>query len=121
MPQIWKAPKYVNCMYVEATPWGSSSGDLRVFCPDLMPMVSMGKPKITPVPLQRTIFINSSDCAISIPTRIETQNYITAQAVVGEFKQPNYDFGTTIQVESLDDFMQRCRVTLNVDNSTNHY
>ena len=121
MPQMWKAPKYVNCKYVEGTPWGPSSGALRVFCPDLMPMISMSKPKVTPVPLKRTIFINNDDCMITVPTRINTQNYITAQPVIGEFKQPHYDYGTEIQVESLDDFMQKCRVTLNVDNSTNHY
>lgn len=120
MPATWVASKYMTCNYVQASPWGTSSGAFKVYCEELMPLIGMGKPKITPTPLNKSIFRNASDCAITIPTQISTQNYFTAAAPSGEFKKPHYDYGAIVEVEPLDSFMQSNRLTINVDNSVNH-
>lgn len=121
MPEMWTAGKYMTCHYVQSTPWGTSSGALLVHCPALMPMIGMGRPKVTPTPLNKSIFRNASDCAIAVPSQISTQNYLTAMAPLSPFEEPHYDYGSVIEVEPLDQFMQRSRITLNVDNSTDHY
>lgn len=120
MPQMWKANKYEDCKYVQSTPWGTSHGALQVHCARLMPSIPMGRPKVTPVPISKTLFVNAADCNPGIAARINTQNYITAKAPVSDFKDPHYDFGSSLQVEALDEFMQSCRLTKNVDRSVDH-
>lgn len=118
--QSWSAGTYVNATYVHAKPYGTSGGSLRVHCASLMPKIGMGNPRITPTGLNKGIFRNAKDCAISVPSKISTQNYLTAKAPTGSFKLPLYDFGSTIQLEALDSDVQSARITINIDNSTLH-
>lgn len=80
----------------------------------------MGRPKASPTPLNKGIFRNAKDCAISIPSQISLQNYLTAKAPNSDFKDIHYDYGSSLEVEPLDGDMLRCRIVLNVDNSTDH-
>lgn len=121
MIQTWGAGKYETVIYVQSKPWGSSGGNLKVYCSRLMPKIAMGIPRTTPSSLDKTIYRNASDCAITVPSSVSTQNYFTARkSVTGDFELPLYDFGSTLQVEPQDSDMLVNRIVPNIDNSTIH-
>lgn len=111
---------YTKVQYVDQKPWGSSSG-LKVYSPTLLPGQGPSDAPPKPHSLSKSIFCNAKDCAPSIPSKISRQTWMTAlPSLEGNFKQPHYDFGSEMIVESYDDDMQSVRITLQVDNSTLH-
>ena len=96
--------------YIHSKPYGSSSGSLRVYIPSLMPLIAMGIPKITPVSLNTTCFCNASDCKPAVANKIDTQNYVTAEASYTEYKQPCYYYGSSLKVNSRTEDCLTCRL-----------
>ena len=121
MPSTWTASGSVVIRYVQAKPYGTSLGNLKVHCPSLMPLIPMDTPKVTSVGLSKVIFKNAPDCAITIPSQIKTQNYFTAlKARSPGYAYMQYDFGAEMSCEPIDRFMQSARLTTTIDNSTFH-
>lgn len=109
----------ISVQYVETKPYGSSSGSLRVYCPSSMPLIGMGKPKITPVSLNKSAYCNAADCKPSVSSKISTQNYVTAAEPYNQFEKPCYYFGDTLTVRPNETDFLSCRIYVeDEDNST---
>ena len=118
---MFKQNQLLTAKYVHASPYGSSSGSLKVYIPELMPSISMGKPKTTPVSLNKTCYANANDCKPSVSSKINTQNYVTALAPYeyNTYKDPCYYYGSTVMVSARDEDCQSCiLVPEEADNST---
>lgn len=116
---MFKSNQYLDAVFVNASPYGSSSGALKVYIPSVMNGISMGKPKATPVALNKACFANAGDCKPAVSNKISTQNYVTAKAPYGSYSKPCYWYGTGIKVTSENDDCLSCRlVPEEEDNST---
>ena len=112
----------LDATYVHAKPYGSSNGNLRIYIPKLMPHISMGNPKTTPVALNKSCYINANDCKPSIAAKIDTQNYVTAKASYNKYKDSYYRYGSSIKVVAKDDDCLVCKLSPeDEDNSFNPY
>ena len=108
----------VKANYVEDSPYGTSSGDLRVYIPSLMPLINMGLPKITPVSLNKTCYCNANECKPAVSAKINTQNYATADAPYGSYNRGCYYYGSEIAVISKTTDCLSCQLSpANGDNS----
>lgn len=118
MPFV-KLNEKVQCQYVQSKPYGSDSGSLALYCPSLMPLISMGSPKSTPFSLNKSAYCNANDCKPSVSSKINTQNYITGLAPYHEFEQPCYWFGSGITVHAdSEDMLSATIFSEDEDNST---
>ena len=95
---MYSVNQSLSAKYVEASPYGKSSGNLRVYIPSLMPNIAMGRPKITPVSLNRSCFCNADDCKPSVSATIETQNFVTALKSYANYEFQYYKYGSELKV-----------------------
>ena len=95
---MFSLTEYVSAKYVHDKPYGSSSGSLKVYIPSIMPQIAMGTPRITPVSLNKSCFINAGDCKPSIASMINSQNYATAKAPYNPYEKPCYYYGSSLKV-----------------------
>lgn len=110
---------YIDAVYIQSNPYGSSYGDLKVYIPSLMPLIGMGTPKTTPVSLNRSCYCNASECKPAISSSINTQNYVTAKAPYHSYRSSCYWFGTNVKVTPQTTDCLTCRLsTEEEDNST---
>ena len=111
-----------DAKYVGKKPWGSAYGDLKVYCPALMKNISMDiAKKLPPVTLNKSMFCNSDECAITPMSQVVPQNYITAKSYgQTEFQLPHLDFGVTIEIQGNDHDFQSVNITTNKDPSVYH-
>ena len=111
-----------DAKYVGKKPWGPAYGDLKVYCPVLMKNISMGiAKKLPPVTLNKSMFCNSDECAITPMSQVVPQNYITAKSYYhSEFQLPHLDFGVTIEIHGNDHDFQSVNITTNKDPSVYH-
>ena len=96
--------------YVNSNPYGTSDGSLKVYLPELMPMISMGNPRSTPSSLNSSCYCNASDCKPSVSSSINTQNFVTAKAPYTTYELPCYRYGTEIAVQAKADDCLTCRL-----------
>lgn len=97
---MYSVGESIQATYVDANPYGSSEGSLRVYIPSLMPLITMGNPRVTPVSLNKSCYCNSNDCKPAISSKLDTQNYVTARASYNEYKYGCYWFGSGLRVIS---------------------
>ena len=102
--------EYIEAEYVRVKPYGSSAGDLKVYIPSLMPLISSGIPKISPVSLNKSCYCNASDCKPSVSSSISTQNYVTALEPFHPYKKPCYRFGSKLKVMAKTPDCLSCRL-----------
>jgi hypothetical protein len=95
---MYNLSEYIQALYVQSNPYGSSTGNLKVYIPSLMPLIGMGNPKITPVSLNKSCYCNAIDCKPSVASRINTQNFVTAQAPSNNYKNSCYRFGSGLKI-----------------------
>lgn len=106
--------------YVHVKPYGTSSGSLKVYIPSIMSKIPMGAPKITPVSINKSAFINANDCKPALANMLNTQNYATAKAPYNQYKLPCYYFGDVIDVNALQADFLTCQLSPETtDNSKN--
>ena len=78
----------------------SSGGSQMLNIPKIMPDIPLGKPKSTPVPLNKSCYINDKKCKPSVATQISSQNYITVPPQDNRgFQLPWFHQGDRIFVE----------------------
>lgn len=120
--EIFSCGDIQDAQYIGKRPWGSASGDLKVYCPALMQNIPMGPAKSLPaVTINKSIFCNSKECAVTPMTKVIPQNYITAKASSNAgFQLPHIDFGATISIKGNDSDFQSVAITTNKDPSTFH-
>lgn len=117
---MFSLTSHVDAKYVDAKPYGSSSGSLRVYIPSIMPQVAMGTPRITPVSLNKACFINAEDCKPSVASMIDTQNYVTAKAPYTPYENPCYYYGRDLKVIPKSSDFLSCQLNSDEeDNSVN--
>ena len=111
-----------EAIYVGNRPYGSAYGDLKVYCPALMKNIPMGPAKrLTPVVLNKSMFCNSSECAITPMSKVIPLNYITAKSYYQtEFQLPHIDYGSSIIIRGNDNDFQSVNITTNKDPSVYH-
>lgn len=111
-----------EAIYVGKRPYGTSYGDLKVYCPALMKNIAMGPAKrLTPVSLNKSMFCNSNECAITPMSKVVPLNYITAKSYYQtEFQLPHLDYGVTIVIRGNDHDFQSVNITTNKDPSVYH-
>ena len=111
-----------EAIYVGNRPYGSAYGDLKVYCPALMKNIPMGPAKrLTPVVLNKSMFCNSSECAITPMSKVIPLNYITAKSYYQtEFQLPHIDYGSSIIIRGNDHDFQSVNITTNKDPSVYH-
>ena len=107
---MYKVNECLSAIYVDASPYGRSFGNLRVYIPSLMPNISMGRPKTTPVSLNRSCFCNANECKPSVSTTINTQNFVTAIAAYGGYSLPCYPYGSGIKVIAKTEDCLSCKL-----------
>lgn len=95
---MYSVNENVKANYVHVKPYGTSSGSLKVHIPSMMSKIPMGKPKITPVSLNKSCYANANECKPSIASKLNTQNYATAQAPYHEYEKPCFYFGDSLVV-----------------------
>lgn len=112
----------IEAIYVGNRPYGSAYGDLKVYCPALMKNIPMGPAKrLTPVVLNKSMFCNSSECAITPMSKVIPLNYITAKSYYQtEFQLPHIDYGSSIIIRGNDHDFQSVNITTNKDPSVYH-
>ena len=77
--------------------------------------------KLPPVTLNKSMFCNSDECAITPMSQVVPQNYITAKSYgQTEFQLPHLDFGVTIEIRGNDHDFQSVNITTNKDPSVYH-
>ena len=121
MPTTWTSNGMETVKYVQKKPYGTCVGNLKVHCPRLMPNIEMDVPKYKTVALNKKLFKNDDDCAITIPNQIKTQNFFTAEKPRSPgYNLQEYDFGAEMSLEPVDKFLLKGRLTVTIDNSTFH-
>ena len=111
-------PSVTDAKFVGKKPYGSA----YVYIPALMKEIAMDKAKtLTAVSINKTMFCNSSECAITPMSKVIPQNYVTAKSYNHtEFQMPHLDFGAVIKVKGNDHDFQSVNITTDVDPSTFH-
>ena len=111
-----------DAKYVGKKPWGPAYGNLKVYCPALMSGITMDvAKKLPPVTLNKSMFCNSSECAITPMSQVIPQNYITAKSYgQTEFQLPHLDYGAVIEIRGNDHDFQSVNITTNKDPSVYH-
>ena len=107
---LYKVNECISAIYVDASPYGRSSGNLRVYIPSLMPNISMGYPRTTQVSLNRSCYCNANECKPSVSTTINTQNFVTAIEAYFKYSKPCYRYGTDIAVIAKREDCLTCRL-----------
>lgn len=102
--------EYIDAKYVNALPYGTSSGDLKVYIPSLMPLISMGRATITPVSLNKSCYCNAADCKPSVASQLSTQNFVTALAPHHPYIRPCYRFGSGLKIMAKTPDCLTCRL-----------
>lgn len=116
---MYDLSEYISAIYVHGKPYGSSAGNLRVYIPSLMPSIGMGYPTITPISLNRSCYANASDCAPSVASMVNTQNFVTALAPYNGYGHSCYYYGSTLKVMAKTPDCLSCRLhPEEEDNST---
>ena len=100
---------------------GSSSGELQLNIPKLMPDIPRGLPKVYPPSgLSDGFLCNSSQCKPRVSNTYTTQNFISVPLYDNrEFKNSSFRKGAIVQVDFENDDMYQAHVNNKVDNSTN--
>ena len=111
-----------EAIYVGKRPYGISYGDLKGYCPGLMKNITMGPAKrLTPVSLNKSMFCNSNECAITPMSKVVPLNYITAKSYYHtEFQLPHLDYGAMVVIRGNDHDFQSVNITTNKDPSVYH-
>ena len=118
---MFNANESLSAIYVHSSGDGTSIGDLKVYVPALMPNISMGVSKITPVSLNKACFANATDCKPSVSSKLSTQNFITAKESFNSYKHPYYRYGSSIRVVVKDADSLECKLAPEeLDNSFNY-
>lgn len=106
--------------YVNAKPKGGSGGSLKVYIPEIMKF-GMSTPRIIPFAINKAAFNNASNCKPALSSKINTQNYATAQAPYNSFENGTYYFGSDIGLTSDTSDYLICRLSPEIcDNSTSY-
>lgn len=115
-------PVDVPAQFVGKKPYASSYGDLKVYIPSLMPQVTMGLAKtLSPYTINKKLFCNSDECAISPMSKVTPQNFVTAKSVLHtEFQSPHIDYGATIEIHGNDHDFQTVQINTNKDPTSYH-
>ena len=98
--QEWEISDY-EVGYACVKPYQSANtGKIKVHVPKLMPGVPMGPPKIITESLGKSCYINATECMPSIPSTIQTQNYLTIESQRNRrFSRPVLKYGAKVIVE----------------------
>ena len=120
--QEFTSSSTIKAKYVGKRPWGPSYGDLKVYCPTLMKNIAMGPAKDLPaVTINKSMFCNSKECAITPMSKVTPQNYLTAKSYHHtEFQRPHLDFGVEIEIKGNDHDFQSVNITTDLDPSVFH-
>jgi hypothetical protein len=108
---MFEINELLQASYVNSRPYGTSSGNLRVYIPSLMPQISMGDPKSTPIALNSSCYINATDCKPTIASKINTQNFVTAIQSYNSYRQPYYSYGSPLKVVSKSKDCLTCKLS----------
>lgn len=118
--EVFSCSSNLSAKYVGKKPYGTSYGNLKVYIPTLMPNISMGG-ATTQYTLNKSMFCNSTECAITPMSRVSLQTFVTAKSFYNtEFQRPHLDYGAVIEVHSDDKDFQTVYITTNKDPSTFH-
>lgn len=96
-----------------------SSSPLQLYVPLLMPLLSLGIPKITPVSNSSSCLKNDSSCKPRISSTISTQNYLTIPIHDNRsFKEGFFWQGDIVKIELYNDNLEEMYVNTKIDNSS---
>lgn len=97
---------------------GLSQGPFKLYISTLIPRVPLGKPKIKSVSLNKSCFINASECKPTISSSIQEQNYLTVPMYHNRaFKESYFWHGDKMRVIFLNKNPNDCYVDDKLDNS----
>lgn len=107
---MYNLNEYIDAIYVHSHPYGSSSGDLKVFIPSLMPLILMDTARLIPVSLNKSIYSNATDCKPAVSSKLFIQNFVTAKAPFNEYQYPRYAYGSSLKVMAKTPDCLTCRL-----------
>lgn len=115
----FSCPSSASAIFVGAKPYGSSSGNLKIHIPALMPQISSGEAKVnTPYTINKSMFANAGDCGVSPMNSVRTQNYVTAKATgSSKFQHSLLWYGAALQVRIVNQDGQTVELTNRSDPS----
>lgn len=108
---MYDVGQILDAVYVQSKPYGTSHGNLKIHIGDLMKKIPVGVPSITPVSLDKSCYANSKECAPTISSMINTQNFVTASASLTPYACPHYYFNSPIKVKSMTRDCLSCRLS----------
>lgn len=82
--KLWSISDNEIAYYISPRSNGNVSS-LRLYIPVLMPLISKGSPKQTPVSLNKSCIVNATECKPTISSTIRTQNYKTVPRIATQY------------------------------------
>ncbi len=100
------------------TPRAYANSSLQLNIPKLMPLIPLGKPKITNISLSKGCYANANNIAVS--RTIATQNYITVNHQANRsFRNTYLSHGDTVLVEVHNKNPDTIFISTKIDKSYN--
>lgn len=80
---------------------GTYVGSKEAHISSVMPLIPVGLPKITPNALNKSCYINATECKPSVASTINSQNFLTIVKNHSEDDR-KFSFGDSLQISSKD-------------------
>ena len=92
----------VDVVYVQATPYGSSSGNLAVSIKSAMPKISLPSSlKTKPQIIDSSCFANTNECKPSIAKKVETREWFWALAPNFPYAHSLISYGAALKARAI--------------------
>lgn len=117
----WHLSDTERAFNLEETPTSISHTESplwKLYVPKLMPLMTKGCPKTTPVTLTDTMFINDKPCKPVVQKQIYQRNWLEAGRPANcSFAYPWKPHDMPLEVEVLNKNLENLRITNTTDNS----
>lgn len=92
----------VDAVYVQNRPYGTSSGSLKVYIPLALPQLPQPSNLNTkPYTIDSSSFANTSECKPAVAKKVETREWILAQAPNFPYKCSLISYGAALKVRAI--------------------
>ena len=117
--EIWQLHDFEICYFLHAPRDESELPIYKLNIPAIMPNIPVAPAAPpTPVPISKSIFVNSPECSLPVKTMVKISNHICVRKRDNEhFKHRFLDFGVQIYVETVNGDIDEMYVTTRKDPS----
>lgn len=92
----------LDAVYVQAIPYGTSSGSLKVYIPSALPNLSQpSNLNSKPSYIDSACFTNTSECKPSVAKKVETREWLYALAPNFPYQHSLISYGAKLKVRAI--------------------